>query len=283
MTAGKISIRPTDGGAGAFVEAIDVRTLDDDAEISTLRQALGEYGVLFFRDQQLSPQDHIAFAKRFGEINVNRFFAKTESFPEIAEVRKEPHHKSNIGQTWHTDHSYDNIPALGSILLAQETPSQGGDTAFANMYSVYNGLSDGLKATLESLRAVHSSRHVFGPGGAVARSADLQDRIANEDEAVQDATHPVVIKHPISGKKALFVNPQFTVRFEGWTAEESRPLIAYLGEQADKPENNYRFQWRPGSLAFWDNRATWHLAFNDYPGERRLMHRITLEGEPLSA
>ncbi len=283
MTASAMSLKPNDNGVGAFVENVDIAKLEDAADISALRQALGDYGVLFFRDQNVSPEDHIAFAARFGPININRFFARLDSHPEIAEVRKEPHHKNNIGSEWHTDHSYDEVPAMGSVLLARETPKQGGDTFFANCAKIYEQLSDGLRTTLESLRAVHSSRHVFGRGGKVENSADLQDRVGNYDEATQDAVHPVIIRHPISGKKSVFVNPQFTVRFEGWTREESRPLIDYLGGIGTSPACTYRFNWQPGSIAFWDNRATWHRALNDYEGERRLMHRITVEGEPIGA
>ena len=135
---------------------------------------------------------------------------------------------------------------------------------------------------LEGMNAEHSSRHVFGQG-ARARRGDIGDRIANYDAALQDATHPVVIKHPISGKKSLYVNPGFTLRFEGWTDQESAPLLKMLYDHASRPEHTYRFQWAPGSIAFWDNRATWHYALNDYPGERRLMHRITVEGCGLEA
>ncbi len=197
-------------------------------------------------------------------------------------MRKEPDQKANIGGGWHTDHSYDQIPAMGSILLARETPPRGGDTVFANMYSAYESLSDGLKATLDGLNSVHSSRHVFGKTARYKnRGEDLKGRLGNEDAATQDAVHPVVIRHPISRRKALFVNPGFTLRFEGWSEAESAPLLQYLYQQASRPEHTYRFQWANGSIAFWDNRATWHYAVNDYHGHRRLMHRITVEGEPI--
>jgi len=188
------------------------------------------------------------------------------------------HLSKNIGGGWHTDHSYDQIPAMGSLLYALQTPPTGGDTLFASMYAAYDALSDGLKQTLAGLRAVHSSRHVFG-----AKKPGLEDRFHNPDLATQDAVHPVVITHPDSGRKALYVNPGFTLRFDGWTDEESRPLLSYLYEHAVRPEFVYRFAWQPGSLAFWDNRATWHYAVNDYHGERRLMHRITVEGSALGA
>ena len=186
---------------------------------------------------------------------------------------KEPHQTKNIGGGWHTDHSYDHIPALGSMLYARAVPPRGGDTLFASMYAAYDALSDGLKRTLEGLRGVHSSRHVFG-----VKRGDLDGRIGNYEAATQDATHPVVITHPESGKKALYVNPGFTIGFDGWTADESKPLLDLLYKHAARPEFTCRFQWREGSLAFWDNRATWHYALNDYQGERRLLHRITIEG-----
>ena len=157
-------------------------------------------------------------------IDINRFFAAVPGYPMIAEVRKEPEQTRNIGGGWHTDHSYDEAPALGSMLYAREVPRTGGDTLFASMYAAYDALSDGLKATLEGLRACHSSRHVFGPE-AHARRGDLVGRIGNPELATQDAVHPVVIRHPETGRKALYVNPGFTLRFEGWTEEESRPLL----------------------------------------------------------
>ena len=248
----------------------------DDAE---MRGALNDHGVIFFHDQKLTPEQHIAFAARFGEIDVNRFFKATEGYPQIAEVRKEPNQKTNIGGGWHTDHSYDQIPALGSILLARNTPTRGGDTGFACMNLAYEALSDGLKKTLGNLRAVHSSRHVFGAASRYAKSVD--DRVGNKEAATQDAEHPVVLRHPESGKKILYVNPGFTTHFVGWTPEESAPLLNYLYAHASRPEFQYRFQWHEGSIAFCDNRSTWHYALNDYQGERRLMHRITIAGCPL--
>jgi len=282
--ARNIEIRKAGPNVGAFVEGIDLARDLDDGAVGQLREALGAHGVLFFRDQALEPGDHIAVAEKFGGININRFFAHVDGWPQIAEVRKEPDQKANIGGGWHTDHSYDQEPALGSMLLARETPTVGGDTLFASMYAAYETLSDGLKATLEGLNAVHSSRHVFGKSARYKdRGEDLGGRLGNEDAATQDAIHPVVISHPISGRKALYVNPGFTLRFEGWTDEESKPLLDTLYEHAKRPEFAYRFQWANGSIAFWDNRATWHMALNDYHGERRLMHRITVEGGPLAA
>lgn len=279
-----VQVTPAGPNVGAFIEGVDLSqglSVDDTAQ---LKEALGTYGVLFFRDQNLKPEDHLAMAERFGGVNVNRFFAHVDGWPSIAEVRKEPEQKANIGGDWHTDHSYDQIPALGSILVARETPRIGGDTLFASMYAAYETLSDGLKETLEGLNAVHSSRRAFGRNSDYkARGEDLEDRLGNEDKATQDAVHPVVIRHPISGRKALYVNRAFTMHFEGWTEEESLPLLQFLYAHGGRPEFAYRFDWAPGSIAFWDNRATWHRALNDYQGERRLMHRVTVEGEAIAA
>ncbi|MFL5287997.1 MAG: TauD/TfdA dioxygenase family protein [Rhodopila sp.] len=278
MLSNATAIRPAGAAVGAEISGIDLSQPLAGNTLDTVRRALADHGVIFFRDQRLTPEQHIRLARQFGEINVNRFFSHAEGYPEVALVVKEPHQTKNIGGGWHTDHSYDQIPAMGSLLYALETPPTGGDTLFASMYAAYDALSGGLKQTLSGLRAVHSSRHVFG-----AKRAGMEDRFQNPDLATQDAVHPVVITHPDSGRKALYVNPGFTLRFEGWTDEESKPLLSYLYQHAVRPEFVYRFAWQPGSLAFWDNRSTWHYAVNDYHGARRLMHRITVEGCPLAA
>jgi len=285
MSLTPLTIQPSNGGVGAFVEGVDLTQPLSNSLGKDLRQGLGEFGVLFFRDQNLSPEQHIGLAEQIGEIDVNRFFKALEDYPTIAEVRKEPEQEINIGGGWHTDHSYDLEPALGSILVARELPDHGGDTLFANMFAAYEALSDGLKKTLGGLKALHSTRHTFGkiPKTGERAEKEFAGRLGNQELATQDSVHPVVIRHPISGKKALYVNGGFTTNFEGWTIEESQPLLNYLYQHATQPEFTYRFEWQPGSIALWDNRATWHKAVNDYHGERRLMHRITIQGEAISA
>jgi len=275
-----ILINPTSGSMGVEIHNVDLSKELSDSLFSEIRETFIAHGLIFFRDQELTPDDHLRFAKRWGEININRFFVKVEGYDQIAEVRKDADQKINIGGAWHTDHSYDQVPAMGSILLAKETPKIGGDTLFTNMYRAYETLSDGMKKTLESMKACHSSRHVFGAHTGYSEASN--QRIGNPELATQDAIHPVIITHPESKRKALYVNPEFTVNFEGWTVEESKPLLDYLTEHTTQQENTTRFQWEPGSIAFWDNRCTWHFALNDYPGETRLMHRITVEGSALS-
>lgn len=279
-----IDITPYAPVVGAQINNIDLAAPISKAVRSELLRAHGEYGVLFFHDQSLSPDQHIDFAQSLGDINVNRFFKPVDSYPRIAEVRKNPDQKTNIGSKWHTDHSYDQEPALGSILYAREIPDSGGDTLFSSMYAAHDALSDGMKKMLGSMKAEHTSRKNFGKEayGTHKDAADVGSRLGNVDAATQDSVHPVLITHPVSGRKALYVNDSFTVKFEGWTEAESKPLLDYLYAHASQPEFTCRFKWREGSIAFWDNRCTWHKALNDYDGQTRLMHRITLEGTALS-
>lgn len=266
--------------AGCGVEIADINLVDaTDEQVNLVRRAVFDRGVAFLHGQELTPEQHIAFARRFGPIVVNRYFPKTERYPEIAKVEKTEAQTTNIGGGWHTDHSYDAEPAMGSILLARETPPSGGDTLFADMYAAFDALSEGFKAMLSTLRARHSSAHVFGKSGAY-KDTDRAELSGHDD--TPDAVHPVVITHPQSGKKALYVNPSFTTGIEGWKPEESRALLAYLYQHATQPQFVHRFSWKPGSMAIWDNRCTWHHALNDYQGERRLMHRITIAGGPLN-
>lgn len=268
-------------GAGAEITGVDIRKLSP-GEFETVQKAYADHGVIFFRDQSLSEDDHIAFARRWGAININRFFLAHDQYPEIALVLKEKEQKTNIGGGWHTDHSYDAEPAMGSVLVARQLPDEGGDTWFASMYSAYETLDEATKAEIAGLRAVHSAKHIFGSQAEnyYKANADTGARIGNAAaaDALEDVTHPVVITHPLSGRKALYVNPAFTTAIAGYSKEASDALLNRLYAHAMKPEHAYRFKWRPGSVAFWDNRSTWHWAMNDYHGERRLMHRITIEG-----
>jgi taurine dioxygenase len=269
-------------GVGAEVSEIDLNQLSGPEQVD-IRAAFAEYGLLFFRDQDIDEQAHLRFSRMWGEINVNRFFAAHPDYPEIAVVAKEPEQTDNVGGAWHTDHSYDEHPALGSILVARQLPPSGGDTWFSSMYKTYEGLSTGLQQFLGSLRAVHSAKHVFGTQQPELVEETVVARFHNQAaaDALVDPVHPVVITHPLSGRKALYVNSAFTRRFEGWTEAESAPLLEVLYAAAIQEAYITSFRWQPGSVVFWDNRATWHFAQNDYQGHRRVMHRTTIEGGPL--
>jgi taurine dioxygenase len=271
-------MHPLAAHVGVEAHGVDLNTIDD-AGFDALRRAVADHGVLFVRDQTLTPEQHIAFARRWGPIDVNKYFPANGGHPEIAEVRKTENQQTNIGGGWHTDHSYDQVPAMGSILLARETPPAGGDTLFASLGAALDSLSDGLKTTLRGLRAVHSADHIYSADGIYAKTDQAAD-LKGHDERTR-AVHPVIIRHPQTGREILYVNPAFTLHFEGWTREESMPLLTYLYQVAMQDRFHCRVSWAPGSLAIWDNRSTWHLAMNDYHGHRRLMHRITISGEPL--
>lgn len=270
-------------GAGAEIGGADLSRPVADEDFARMRAAYADYGVIFFRDQDISEEEHIAFARRWAPININRFLSAHPRYPEIAVLRKERDQAENIGGAWHTDQSYDYAPAMGSILVARELPPSGGNTQFASMYAAYEALSPAMKEQLAPLQAIHSAKHIFGKDAFYNR--ERGDRIANADaaEALQDSVHPVVITHPLSGKKALFVNIAYTTQIIGWSVEDTRSLVAELFMHCIQPRFVYEFEWKPGSIAFWDNRSTWHYAINDYHGHRREMHRITLEGVPLSA
>ena len=240
------------------------------------------HGVVFFRDVgEFATDDHVAFASHFGQINVNRFFEPVEANSAIAKVEKLANQVTAVGELFHTDHSYDLEPALGSVLVAKQLPQTGGDTVFVDMRKAYDSLPESLKAQIVGLRAVHSSRQVFGkPREDQGTGKSIYH---NAHVATQDTVHPVVIVHPRSGRKTLYVNPSFTIQFEGKTPEESQPLLQALYHHAVQSCNMTRFHWEQGSVAMWDNRAVWHCAMNDYQGEYRLMHRVTIDGCKLVA
>ncbi len=270
---------------GAEVSGIDIATELDDDSFAAIRAAFVEHGLVLFRDQALSEEQHIAFARRWGAININRFFAAHPRHAEIALVVKEPWQQDNIGGGWHTDHSYDAEPALGSILVARELPPSGGNTLFASMYAAYDALPAQLRRAIEGLRGVHSARHIFGskPVEEIEASDTRSGRVGNAAAAdvLEDVVHPLVITHPLSGKRAIYVNPAFTIGIAGWEAEPARQLLGEIYEHCLNPRFTHEFVWRSGSIAFWDNRATWHSARNDYHGHRRALHRITVEGQAL--
>ncbi|MGZ0229676.1 MAG: TauD/TfdA dioxygenase family protein [Acidimicrobiales bacterium] len=272
-----IALNPLGQAAGADVTGVDLTQLNAD-DLDAVNDAWNTYGVLFFRDQAIRPEQHIALAEKFAPIDVNQFFASVPEHPEVALVLKEADHTVNIGGGWHTDHSYDIAPARGSILVARDVPPMGGDTHFANTAAAYDALSDGFREMLDGLEAHHSNEHIFGPDSAYAKS--MGDRFTNP-VGVGSTTHPVVIQHPVTGRRVLYVNPGFTTGIVGWSDEESKALLKLLFGHITETRFVTKFSWEPGSVAMWDNRSTWHYALNDYQGHRREMHRITIEGVPL--
>ena len=249
--------------------------------LDAIKQAIWELGVAVFRDQQLEPAAQIDFARAWGGIDINAYFPLDARWPEIAVVRKRADQQTNIGGAWHTDHSYDEVPAMGSILAARVLPPSGGDTLFAHMGAAYDALPDEIKAEIAGLEAFHTADHVYKADGLYAQTDQGGDLRGHDVRT--GAVHPVVVRHPRTGRRLLYVNPSFTIHFVGQTREESLPLLQRLWAEAMNPAHHCRVEWRPGTVTIWDNRTTWHNALNDYQGHARELHRITLTGEALAA
>lgn len=277
----RIGVKPISGALGAEIEGVDLAKPLDNQIFSEVHQAFLDYQVIFFRDQKITPDQQLAFARRFGTLNVHPYAPSLEGYPEVLRIFKEKDDKVNFGGGWHSDLTFLEKPPLGSVLYAREVPPHGGDTMWTNMYLAYESLSDGLKKTLDGLKAVHSANKQYGiDGSEAAKNNAKRSMKPNVSESAKaEIVHPVVRTHPETGRKALFVNGAFTERFEGWTKEESRPLLSFLYKHAVRPEFTCRFRWEKDSLAFWDNRCTQHYALNDYHGFRREMHRVTIDGD----
>ena len=273
----RLHIEPIAGALGAEISGVDLTRPQTDDVIAAIRRAWLDHGVIFFRNQPLDPGKLLDFGRRFGGVIEYPFVKGIEGFPEVIAVAKLEHERINFGGVWHSDTTYLECPPMGSMLVAREVPAAGGDTLFANMYLAYEALSPGMQRLLLPLRGVSSSRKAD-----VTRTRE--DRVrdsARGDAARQEyfAEHPVVRTHPETGRKALYVNVAHTIRFVGMSEEESAPLLEFLFRHQIRPEFTCRFRWRPGSLAFWDNRCVQHNPINDYHGHRRVMHRITLAGD----
>jgi taurine dioxygenase len=278
-----IEVRPVAGSLGADVHGVDLAQPLRNSTADELRRAFVEHLVLFFRDQNLTPGQHLAFSRLFGSLSRVPYVKHMDEHPDIIAVLKEADERniSTFGNAWHSDFSFLEEPPMGSVLYAREVPSHGGDTLWANMFDAYEALSDGMKRMLDPLRAMHSGRPygVARPPKNMKTSRSIAIERDNR-EADREVAQPVVIVHPSSRRKALFVNAIYTVRFENMTEAESRPLLDFLFQHCTRPEFTCRFRWKTGSLAIWDNRCTLHYAVNDYDGQRRLMHRTTIAGEP---
>lgn len=275
-----MELRPMAPRCGVEIMGVSLSNCSN-AEMAAIRAGIYEHGVAVFRNQDFAPEDHIAFAKRWGGIDLNNYFPLDPRWPEIALVSKAPEQTTNIGGVWHTDHSYDQVPAMGSILVARVLPPAGGDTLFAHMGAAYDDLAEDVKAAIEDLQAFHTADHVYKADGLYAQT-DQGETLRGQDIRT-GAVHPVVIRHPHTGRRLLYVNSAFTINFVGQTRTESLPLLGQLLDAALREDNQCRVVWEPGTVAIWDNRTTWHNALNDYHGHAREMHRITLSGEALAA
>ena len=266
-------VRRISGALGAEIEGVDLKRPSKKL-IGEIRAAWLEHLVVFFRDQDLTLDQFMAFAGQLGEPVEYPMVQGLPGYPKIIEVKKLEHERVNFGGIWHTDTAYLERPPMASMLLAREVPPCGGDTLFANMYLAFESLSSGMKVLLSDLKAINSSKKADA-------SKTREDRVKSEGGEIKDfvAEHPVVRTHPETGRKALYVNSGHTVRFAGMTEQESAPLLEFLYRHQQRPEFTCRFTWQPGSIALWDNRCTQHNPINDYHGYRRVMHRVTLAGD----
>ncbi len=276
-TYSHIEVRPLAGALGAEVFGVDLRRALPQEVIAEIRRAHLEYLVIFFRDQHISDDELARFGRCFGELAPLPPHRQVPGkFPELLIIDKQPSDKLVFGWEWHSDTTHLEVPSLGSVLLGKIIPPVGGDTLFANQYLAYDTLSEGMKRALSTLRARHSNGRILM---TLERDAVLPSGEAETQKyATAWAMHPVVRTHPETDRKALFVNEIHTERFDEMTYEESQPLLQFLYRHSTRPEFTCRFRWQEGSIAFWDNRCCQHLALNDYPGQRRLMHRVQIKG-----
>jgi taurine dioxygenase len=272
-----LSVHRIAGSLGAEIRDVDLDELGENPGlVKEIREALLQHQVIFFRDQELDAERYLKFTTFFGKPVEYPFVKGIDGFPTIIEVLKQEHETVNFGGIWHSDTSYFESPPMGSILWAREVPPYGGDTLFANQYAAYESLSDGLKNTLSNLKAVSTSAKA---DASKTREDRIRDSGSSSAKESFEATHPAVRTHPETGRKALYVNVAHTSHFEGWSQEESAPLLEYLFKHQVKPEFTCRFRWQVGSIAFWDNRCVQHNPINDYHGFKRRMLRVTLEGD----
>jgi taurine dioxygenase len=256
---------------GAEINGVDLSEPLSNRQLDELHRALAENLVIFFRDQTLTPQQHLAFGRLFGDLHVHPAAPHEEGMPELMTIYADKDSPRANGEGWHTDVSCDPEPPMGTILYIKRCPPKGGDTLFASMYAAYEALSERMGTYLSGLRAIHDGEHVY--------RGLFDDHGQAERATYPRAEHPVVRTHPVTGKKALFVNRGFTTRILGIPIDESDAILRYLYEHMENPLFQCRFRWQPSSIAFWDNRCTQHRAMWDYWPHTRSGNRVTVKGD----
>jgi len=280
-TLATLTVEPAAGALGAHVTGLDLTKPLDPAEVAALRAAVVEHLVVFLPDQPISLDDLERLTEDLGGRDVTPFVKPVDGRPYVIRVVKEPTDEVNFGNAWHTDLSYLAAPPSFTLLHSRDVPSHGGDTIWANQYLAFETLSAGLRDTLLGLSSVHSAGLAYGTKGYQASVLDKTSMtIEPSDEAYRQHVHPVVVRHPESGRPTLFVNPVYTTRFDGWSATESQGLLAHLYRHAVNDNFTCRLRWQSQMLTIWDNRCTQHIALNDYRGQRREMFRTSVRGTP---
>jgi len=280
MTSGHVEISRLSGAIGAEISGVDLSSPLSNQARDEIHCAFLDHHMIYFRDQTLSAAEQVDAAQLFGKPIIYPYLSGVDGTPEAHELIKTPDDTMNFGGVWHSDTTYKPEPDAATLLYACEVPAAGGDTLFTNTARAYEALSNGMKAMLDGLHAVNDSDKLY-PGGRAARIGSLSGmkNAYNDGSDALQSVHPVVRTHPETGRKGLYVNISHTLRFQEMTVEESAPLISFLAEHAVRPEFTCRLRWQPGTLAIWDNRCTLHFAVNDYPGQRRHMRRVTIQGD----
>ncbi len=273
-----ITLTPLPTAFGVEVSGVDLGAGVTDAEAAAIHEAFLEHIVLVFREARIGPDEQKAFGAHFGRFISHPFRPSLDGHPEIVPISKEADETHNVGGGWHTDMTFEECPPLGTILRAVEVPEALGDTLFTNNYRSYEALSPGMQDMLDGMIALHCADRIHG-AAATAKQGKFRQEAAKSKKATRLQEHPVVRTHPETGRKALFVNPSFTMYLKGMTVVESAPILRYLYDLMQKPEYVARVRWEPDTVIFWDNRCTQHYALNDYHGHRREMHRLMLEGD----
>lgn len=255
---------------GAEIGGVDLARVTEP-QMREIERAFAENCVIFFRDQNITPEQHLAFGRRFGPPHIHPAAPHVEGYPELMIIVADKDSPRANGEAWHSDVSCDAEPPLGTILYIKECPPAGGDTLFANMYAAYEALSDRMKTYLDGLTALHDGEHVYR---GLYKNFGVQDK-----PSYPSSVHPVVRTHPVTGRRALFVNKGFTKRLLDVPLDESAAVLGYLYEHMANPLFQCRFRWRPNSIAFWDNRCAQHHAMWDYWPHRRFGHRVTVKGD----
>ncbi len=277
MTVRTIEVVPLTATIGAEVRGVDLASAPDDPiAMATIEQALYDHLVLFFRDQQLTDAQHVRFAGSFGPFEHHAFAKSHPDHPDMT-ILDQVTPQNDGGNSWHSDSSFMEQPSLGSVLRAVQLPPLGGDTCWASMYAAFDALSPRMQTMLDGLTALHDL--IMPLEKAIAGGHSVSSNLDEIRRAWPPVEHPVVRRHPVTGRRALYVNNNFATRILGVTKEESDVLLPYLLQHVQRPDFQVRFKWAPGSVAFWDNRVTQHYAVPDYSGHRRIMHRVTLTGE----
>jgi taurine dioxygenase len=272
----QLRITPISPNIGAEISGVDLRQPVSSPDYEAIHRALMEYEVLVFRKQHLTSEQQVAFGKQFGALTVHPFSPNRSDLPELIVLDNHKDNPPRLSDVWHSDETFRQEPPMGTILRAVITPELGGDTLFASMTAAYDTLSGPVKTLIEGLDALHDFkpfRTLFG------EDPEGRTKLQKMEKQYPNPLHPVVRIHPVTGRKVLFVNPQFTISLQGLKEVESRHILDILFNQAHVPEHQLRLHWETGTVAFWDNRSVQHYAVHDYCPQRRKMERITLKGD----